>query len=71
VILATSQFARLADALARNDFQQAAEARAELSRLGYTVRVRVGPVPASIGTPHLKPFKPRREAAGREVGHDA
>ncbi len=58
VVLAAGTFARLADALDRNDFEGAAVARAELARLGYTVKARVGNELARV-----MPFPPRHEAA--------
>ncbi len=66
VILASGAFARLADALDRNDFEQAADARSELIRLGYTVRVRVGST--SDKRPYLKPFQAAHEAPQQPHG---
>jgi hypothetical protein len=39
--LAAGLFARLTDALDRNDFAEAASGRDRLTRLGYTVHVRI------------------------------
>lgn len=70
VIRAAGEFARLTDALDRNDFALAAEAHAALARLGFTVRVRVGDE-APDASPVLLPIQPRHEAAGQEGTHGA
>jgi hypothetical protein len=57
---AAGLFARLTNALDRNDFAEAATSRDALRRLGYVVHVQI---PAATATAH----EPRREADGRGV----
>jgi hypothetical protein len=62
VIKASGQFARLSDAIERTNFALDAEARAELSRLGFTVGIRIGQPPT------LRPYKPLHDAAAEGGG---
>ncbi len=70
MIRAAGEFARLTHALDRNNFALAADARAALARLGFTVRVRIGDE-SPDAPPALLPIRAPYEATSREGNHGA